>query len=434
MIEVHPGLILMLGGIMAALLPQRLRQGVMIGAPLLAVMATLSLHIGTKWEYPFINGIKLVVLNVDQLALVFSLIFSILALLGSIYALQTGSAGETLAALVYAGSSLGVVLAGDWLTLVACWELMAVSSVFLVWMRKTPQALKAGFRYIMVHMVGGNLLLAGIFLLASEGHLAVTALSGTEGWAYWLIFLGVAINAALVPLHAWLPDAYPEATIAGSVFMCALTTKVAVYCLIRVFPGTPLLLWAGLTMAIYGVIFAILENDIRRLLSYHIISQVGIMVTGVGIGTELALNGAAALAYTHIIYKSLLFMCAGAVIYAMGRSKLTELGGLYRTMPLAAVCLGIAALAISGVPPLCGFISKPMIISAATESHLPLVEILLNFVSIGTFFSIALKLNFYTFFGADRGLKPEKTPLTLRIAMVGGAFLCVIYGLFPHLL
>lgn len=434
MIEFHPGLVLILGGIIAALVPNRLRQGVMVGAPLLAIMASLSLGVGTKWEYPFINGINLVILNADKLSLVFALIFSILTLLGSIYALHTNCAGETLAAMVYAGSSLSVVLAGDWLTLIVFWEIMAISSVFLVWIRKTPQALKAGFRYIMVHMLGGNLLLAGIFLKVSEGQLAVTSLTGTNGWAFWLIFLGIAINAAIPPLHAWLPDAYPEATITGSVFMCSLTTKVAVYCLIRVFPGTQLLLWAGIIMAIYGVVFAILENDIRRLLSYHIISQVGIMVTGVGIGTELALNGATALAYTHIIYKSLLFMCVGAVIYATGRSKLTELGGLYRTMPLAAICLSIGALAIAGVPPLCGFISKPMVISAAVESQLPAAEMLLNFVSIGTFFSIALKLNYFIFFGPDRGIKTEKTPLNLRLAMAGGSFFCILYGLFPHLL
>lgn len=434
MIEFHPGLILILGGIIAALVPNRIRRGVMVGAPLLAIIASLSLEAGTQWVYPFINGIDLIILKADPLSLVFALIFSILSLVGCIYALHINRAGETLAAMVYAGSSLSVVLAGDWLTLIIFWEVMAVSSVFLVWIRKTPQALKAGFRYIMVHMLGGNLLLAGIFLKVSEGQIVITSLTGTNGWAFWLIFLGIAINAAIPPLHAWLPDAYPEATITGSVFMSSLTTKVAIYCLIRVFPGMQLLLWAGIIMAIYGVVFAILENDIRRLLSYHIISQVGIMVTGAGIGTELALNGATALAYTHIIYKSLLFMCVGAVIYATGRSKLTELGGFYRTMPLTAICLSIGALAISGVPPFCGFISKPMVISAAVVSELPAAELLLNFVSIGTFFSIALKLNYYIFFGADRGIKTEKPPFNMRIAMVAGSFLCVLYGLFPHLL
>lgn len=433
MIELHPGFILILGGILAAVVPRRMRQGIMIGAPLLAILASLSLKDGTQWVYPFINKLQLVILRADALALLFALLFSILALLGCFYALHLDSAGETAAALVYAGSSLSVVLAGDWLTLIFFWEIMAISSVFLVWNRQTERAISAGFRYIMIHMLGGNLLLAGIFCQVTGGQFLITPLTGMKDWGYWLILAGIGINAAIPPLHAWLTDAYPEATLTGSVFLSSLTTKVAIYCLIRIFPGTRLLLWAGVVMAIYGVIYAILENDIRRLLSYHIISQLGFMVAGVGIGTELALNGAAGLACSNIIYKSLLFMCAGAVIYATGKSKLTELGGLYRTMPWVAVFFGIGALAISGIPLFFGFITKPMVLSAAACNHMPVVELLLYFASIGTFLSIALKLNYFMFFGEKRDIEVGKIPVNMYIAMAGGSFLCLLYGILPNL-
>ena len=433
MIELHPGFILILGGILAAVVPRRVRQGIMIGAPLLAILAALSLKDGTQWVYPFINKLQLVILRADALSLLFALLFSILALLGCLYALHLKSAGETAAALVYAGSSLSVVLAGDWLTLIFFWEIMAISSVFLVWNRQTGRAISAGFRYIMIHMLGGNLLLAGIFCQVTKGQFLITSLTGMNDWGYWLILAGIGINAAIPPLHAWLTDAYPEATLTGSVFLNSLTTKVAIYCLIRIFPGTRLLLWAGVVMAIYGVIYAILENEIRRLLSYHIISQLGFMVAGVGIGTELALNGAAGLACSNIIYKSLLFMCAGAVIYATGKSKLTELGGLYRTMPWVAAFFGIGALAISGIPLFFGFITKPMVLSAAACKEMPTVELLLYFASIGTFLSIALKLNYFMFFGEKRDIEVGKIPANMYIAMAGGSFLCLLYGILPHL-
>ncbi len=429
----HPGFALLLGGISAAVVRQKLiRQVIMVVAPLWSIAAALSLPAGTQWGYPFMN-LQLVILRADALSLLFAFIFGVIAFLSCLYALHVKSSGEAAAALLYAGSSLSVVMAGDWLTLIFFWEIMAISSVFLVWNRKTPQAIAAGFRYLLIHMLGGNLLLAGIFLQVTGGQLTITPLTGMQDGAYWLILVGIAINAAIPPLHAWLTDAYPEATPSGSVFLSSFTTKTAIYCLIRIFPGTQLLLYLGVLMALYGVIFAILENNIRRLLSYHILSQLGFMLVGIGIGTELSLNGAAALACSHLIYNSLLFMGAGAVVYATGKNKLTELGGLYRSMPWTAVFFGIAALSISGIPLFVGFITKPMVITAAIVNRLPTVELLLTVASIGTFLSIALKLNYFMFFGAERGLKTEKIPFNMSLAMAGGSFLCLLYGMVPRL-
>ncbi|MDN5347304.1 MAG: multicomponent Na+:H+ antiporter subunit [Clostridia bacterium] len=399
----------------------------------MAILASLKLEPGATWFHPFL-GYELIILKADALSLVFALIFSIMAFLGAVYALHVENRGEHIAALLYAAGSLGVVFAGDWLTLFFFWELMSASSVFLIWYRGKKQSLAAGFRYLLVHFLGGNLLLFGILLLIGSGNLAVSTLTESNSPAFWLILLGVAINAAIPPLHAWLTDAYPEATISGSVFLSALTTKVAVYVLVRVFPGTELLLWAGVVMALYGVVYAVLENNIRRLLAYHIISQVGYMVAAVGMGTELALNGATAHAFSHILYKALLFMGAGAVIYATGREKLTELGGIARAMPLTFILYNIGAFSISGVPLFNGFISKSIVVTAAGVSGLGIAELLLTLAGVGTFLSIALKLPYFTFFGQDRGLKPQKLPLNMYIAMAGGAFLCILYGIFPDLL
>ena len=434
MTSMHPGLILILGAVLAGILPGRLRQFSMIAAPALAIFAVFNLEVGTVWSIPFINNLDLMLLKVDRLSWVFALIFTIMALLGNIYALHNEKWGEATSSLLYTGGSLGVVFAGDWVTLIFFWELMAVSSVFLIWYRGTAESRKAGFRYILVHLFGGNLLLAGIFLKISAGQPEVMSLTGTTDAAFWLILAGVAINAAIPPLHSWLTDAYPEGTITGSVFLSSFTTKVAVYCLIRIFPGTELLIWAGVIMALYGVVFAILENDVRRLLAYHIVSQVGFMVAGVGMGTELALNGSTAHAYSHILYKSLLFMGAGAVIYATGRRKLSDLGGLYKQMPWVTLFFAIAAFSISGVPLFNGFISKSMIISAAGYNHMPSVELLLYLASIGTFLSIALKLLYFMYFGEDKGIEVKKLPANMYVAMAGGAFLCTMYGLAPNLL
>lgn len=436
MLEFHPGIILIIGALFALLLPQRPRQILLVLAPLLALLSVLNLPLDTVWHYSFTSNIELTVLKVDQLSWIFSLIFTIVALIGNIYALHIKKCGESAAALAYAGSALGVVLAGDWLTLIFFWELMSATSVFLIWFSKTSQARGAGLRYILVHFFGSNLLLAGILLKVMAGQTAVTALTGTGDAAFWLILLGISVNAAIPPLHAWLTDAYPEGTTTGSVFLSAFTTKVAVYCLIRTFPGTELLIWAGVIMALYGVVFAVLENDIRRLLAYHIISQVGYMVAAVGMGTELALNGASSHAFSHILYKSLLFMGAGAVIYATGRRKLTELGGLYRQMPAVVILYMIGAFSISGVPLFNGFISKSMIISAASANYMPSVELLLYLASVGTFLHTGLKLPYFMFFAPNKNpnLQPKKVPVNMLVAMGCGAFLCILYGVRPSLL
>jgi len=435
---VHPGLLLIIGAWVVPLFKVfrgRARHVAMIALPAAALVDCILMQPGTHGVVPFL-GQELVFGRVDRLSLLFSYVFSIIALLGMIYSLHVDDDAQHVAALTYAGAALGVTFAGDFLTLFLFWELMALSAALIVWLRRERAATAAGFRYLLVHVFGGLCLLGGIVLYWSHtGTLAFGDLSRDAGSAaFVLILIAFLLNAAVPPLGAWLPDAYPEATATGAVFLTAFTTKSAVYALIRGFAGTEILVWLGAAMAVYGVVYAVLENDARRLLAYHIISQVGYMVCGVGIGTELALNGASAHAFAHILYKALLFMGAGAVLQVTGLRKLSDMGGLYKTMPVTFALYMVGAFAISAVPLFSGFVSKSMVVSSAGESHRATIFLLLTLASAGTFLHTGLKLPYYMFFGKDRGLPAREPPTNMLVAMGLAAAACVLIGVVPALL
>ena len=430
----HPGLLLILGAWVLVFLKGRVKRVVMLLLPAAALVDCLLMTPGTYGEANFL-GQDLVFGRVDSLSLVFSYVFSLMAFLGMVYALHVEDDSQHVTALTYAGGALGVTFAGDFLSLYIFWELMAVSSALLVWRRREASAVAAGFRYLLVHIVGGLILLAGIVIHWSEtGSLAFGDMGAASGSAWALILVAFLLNAAVPPLGAWLPDAYPEATVTGAVFMTAFTTKSAVYVLIRGFAGTELLVWLGAAMAVYGVVYAVLENDARRLLAYHIISQVGYMVCGVGIGTALAINGATAHAFAHILYKALLFMGAGAVLQVTGLRRLSDMGGLYKTMPVTLGLYMVGAFAISAVPLFSGFVSKSMVVSAAGEEHLTLAFLLLTLASAGTFLHTGLKLPYYMFFAKDSGVRAQEPPRNMLVAMGLAAVACVLIGVFPALL
>jgi len=427
----HPSLVLFATALLVALTRGRLRVGALVVGTAGALAAAASLPHGALWAYR-VGPYDLELLRVDATSHLFGLIFTLITAIGAVYAARVQRGAEHVATLVYAGGGLGVVYAGDWISAFVWWELMAMASLALVWAGRTPRARAAGFRYLYVHVVGGALFFGGLALHLGGGGSPVFGPFGPDaGAAYGLILLAVVINAAVPPFHAWLPDAYPEASVTGTVFLSAFTTKTAVYVLIRVFPGSELLVWAGIAMALYGVVYAVLENDIRRLLGYHIISQVGYMVAGVGIGTPLALGGAAAHAFCHILYKALLLMGAGAVMTATGRRRLTELGGIGRQMPVVLALYPVGAFSISGVPLFNGFISKSMIITAAGDDGRGVAELLLTLASVGTFLHTGLKLPYFTFFGPDRGLRPGPVPGNMVMAMGVAALCCTALGLAP---
>jgi len=443
MIEwIHPGLILIFGSLFIPLIGnRRVKQAYFVILPVLALIDLILISKGffggvpsSHWSIDIV-GYDLLLGRVDKLSMVFAYVFVIAALCMNVYALHINRDWEHVSAMLYAGSALGVVFAGDLFSLYIFWEIMAWSSLFLIWFRGTRSALDAGFRYIMWHLTGGILLLAGILIhVQTTG--SIEFVSFLDSWgssmAYYLILLGFIINAAVPPLHPWLTDAYPEATVTGAVYMTAFTTKSAVYVLIRGFAGLELIMWLGAIMAMYGVIFAMLQNDGRRLLAYHIVSQVGYMVCGAGMGTAMAINGATAHAFCHILYKALLFMGMGAVLEVTGRSRFTELGGLYRYMPRTFWLYMIGAFSISGFPLFNGFVSKTMTVEASALIHQPLVWFLLEGASIGTFFCIALKLPRNVWFSEEQPVVEAKEPPINMLAGMGMlAALCIFLGIYP---
>jgi len=417
-----------------------LKQALVLMIPAIAFWNLINMPHGVYWTYQFLDY-ELILGRVDKLSMVFAYVFVIMSFIGVVYAIHIKEYGQHVAALIYVGCTLGVVFAGDLFTLFVFWEIMAISSVFLVFYRKTKRSLEAGFRYILVHLFGGCVLLCGIVIHAvTTGSLAFELFDfGTLAAKF--ILVGFILNAAVPPLHAWLADAYPEATITGAVFMTAFTTKSAVYVLLRGFPGVELLVWLGAIMALYGVVYAVLENDIRRLLAYHIVSQVGYMVCGVGLGSEMAINGASAHAFCHILYKSVLFMGMGAVIYVTGRSKMTDLQGrsLYKKMPITLALYMVGAFSISAVPLFNGFVSKTMIVAAAGALHRPSIELMLHLASIGTFLHTGLKLPWGVWFGTNKGPEDvieeaKEPPFNMLLAMGIAAGLCTLTGVYPKIL
>lgn len=430
MYDLHPGLILILTGLIALVLPgKRLRNSFALAGAVLAMAAMVRMGDGGL-TYDFTGSLQFQMLAVDGLSRAFGLIFCVIAVIAGIYSMNTESRYEKCASLLYGGSSLCVVFAGDWISLICFWELMAVSSWYLVWTGGTQQARRASYRYLVMHFFGGNLLLAGAVWLCVQGGYEVTLLTGGSGGAYWLILLGVAVNGAIPPLHTWVADAYPESTPAGTVYMGSYTTKVAIYALIRLFAGTEDLIVIGGVMAVLAACMALIENDLRRLLSYHIISQLGMMVAALGTGEAAGIDGAALHAAFNILYKGVLLMAAGAVITATGKRKISELGGLAKKMPLTAGCFLIASLSIAGMPFLNGFASKALIMESL-HGHV-LGYWLVMLAGVGTWLSITLKINYFVFFGkTENDAACGKVPVCMQIAMVIGAALCILTGLFP---
>lgn len=428
-----PAVILIAGALLSPLLKGRPRQAWMLLLPVASFVNLLSIPAGSHWTIQFM-GYDLVLGQIDRLNLIFGYIFHLIAFIANLYALHVEDRVQNIAGLAYAGAAMGVVFAGDFFTLFVFWELLTICATFLVLARRTPQSLGAGFRYFMVHVAGGLCLLAGILLhIQQTGNLAVSFI-GLNGLASYLIFLGVGVNCAWPLLHTWLTDAYPAATVTGAIYLSAFTTKAAVYLLARCFPGTEALIWIGALMAGFPIFYAVIENDLRRVLAYSLINQVGFMVVGIGIGTELAINGAVAHAFNDILFKGLLFMTMGAVLFRTGKIKATELGGLYKSMPWTCAFCIVGAASISAFPLFSGFVSKSMVMDAAAHGNLRLIWFVLLFASAGVFHHAGIKIPFFAFFSHDSGLRCQEAPRHMLLAMGLTAALCILIGSFPQYL
>ena len=437
MMMLHPGIIMIVFGFVVMLLPRSCRKPLSLIAPVTATWAFTQMTEDCSMPYELASYNKMEFIHMDSLAWTFMLVFCIIAVLNGIYGFSVQHRYECGMSMVYAGSVMGVILAGDCLSLIIFWEISAFASMYVVYSKHDRVSARASFRYFLVHSFGGNMLLAGLIIYMFHYGNNLDHLSDCIGEpCFWLIAIGVAVNAAIPPLHAWLPDAYPESTATGTVYLSSYTTKAAIYLMIRLFAGMDDLVWVGAIVAIYGACMAIMENGIRRLLAYHIISQLGMMIAAVGAGGTIGADAATAHAFTNILFKGVLMMGAGAVIYATGHSKITELSGLAKKMPVTAVCFLISSLAIAGLPGLSGFVSKALIMDSVHEGGYTIPALLLTAGGVGTLLSITLKINWFVFFGpcddeeATEIVRP--VPWTMNAAMILGTAATVAIGLFPE--
>lgn len=452
-----PGLILIVGGLAMLFASRRVRDVLTVLLPVLTLGQIWNIDGGQVGSLPFL-AYELITVYVHPYTHIFATVFALAALGGGIFAMHARNHKEMASAFVYAGAAIGVTFSGDLLTFFFFWELMAVASLMVIWSADSESSRAPGMRYALMHFFGGVVLMAGIvahvyvtnvtvlptfqlhmdewtwtssvFLNVEQIYSNYERFLNLQSLGIWLIFAGVLINVGAPPFSAWVSDAYPESSPTGMVFLSAFTTKTAVFVLLTLFAGAELLLYIGVFMIFYGIVMAVLENDMRRILAYSIINQLGFMVAGIGIGTALALNAVAAHAFSHIIYKALLVMSAGSVLHMTGRHKCSELGGLYHSMPITAACGVIGALAIAAFPFTSGFVSKSLIVVAAAHEHLEWVWYALAAASaaILPYASFA----WFVFFQKDSGLRPADPPQNMRWAMMTFAALCVLPGLFPQ--
>lgn len=428
-----PPFLYLIAALICPFLSSRWRALLLLGVPVFGLMIMLAYPVGDHVVWSVV-GFDLTFMRVDKLSTIFGIIFSIAALLSGLYAWHVRDTVQQVATLAYAGAAIGGVFAGDLISLFLWWEGTAVASVFLIWARRTPAATSTGMRYLLVQVLSGVLLLAGLLVHYHDtGSIAFEHL-GLVSTGTFLIFLSFGIKCAFPLLHNWLADAYPAATITGTVVLSAFTTKMAVYALARGYAGTEVLVYIGAVMTLFPIFLAQIEDDLQRVLAYSLNSQLGFMVVGVGIGTELSINGSAAHAFCSVLYQGLLFMSIGAVVYRTGTSRASELGGLYKTMPVTLLCCLVGGASIAAVPLFSGFVSKSLILDSAGANGYYLVWLALLVASVGVMVHTSIKVPYAAFFSRDCGKRPAEAPIHMRLAMIITAALCVIIGVFPGLL
>ena len=427
--QINPGLWVILAGLICGVMPaSSLRKGLAILAPIFAAVMIFNIYDNTEviaGQFD-VGGITLTTLRIDNLSVVWGYLFCLAGFINAVYALHEKSWITDSSALVYTGAAIAGVLSGDMLSLFVFWELTAISSVFLIW-QGGDKAYHAGIRYLVIQVFSGVLLLAGAVMYAgANGGDFIFGYIGINAPGAWLLLIGMGIKAGFPMLHMWMQDAYPKASITGTVILSAFTTKFAIYALARAFPGTDLLIWIGCIMTCFPVFFAVIENDLRRVLAYSLNNQLGFMVAGIGIGTTMAINGVVGQVFVHVIFKSLLFMSIGAVMYRTGTAKASELGGLFRSMPYTTILCLIGAGSIAAFPLLAAFVTKAMILSAALEEHLWIPFAMMLFASAGVMEHSGIKVPYFTFFAHDSGRWVKEAPWNMLVAMSLAALLCIV--------
>ncbi len=430
-----PAFILIFGGLLLPWIAARFRPVLVIGLPLLTLLMVWLVTPEHSLTLHFLDY-QLNILHLTATGRVFATVFSIMACVGGLYALKQANSMELSTAFIYAGAAIGVTFSADFLGLFIFWEIMAIASTLVLWsnVRENPRAYRASMRYLLVHLFGGVVLMAGIAThTTATDSIALTTLRA-DSIASVLILIGFLVNAGAPPFSSWIPDAYPEASPSGSVFLSAFTTKTAVFAILMVFPGEAILIYLGLFMVFYGIIYALLENDIRRILAYSIVNQIGFMLVAIGVGSELALNGATAHAFVHIIYKGLLMMAAGSVLLMTGKRKCTDLGGLFQSMPVSTFAAVIGGLAVLAAPFTSGFVTKSLETSAVAKGAPAIVWFLMMAAAAASVLHAGFKFQWFVFFDRDSGIRTTDPSWNMRLAMWIMAAACILIGVAPSLI
>lgn len=428
--EINPGFWLILAGVICTLLPiGSARKGLVIAAPILAGLLIFQLHSPTQTE--LIGGViqfgpvELTTLRIDNLSLIWAYLFCLAGVINGIYGLHEKCRITDSSALVYTGAALSGVLAGDMITLFIMWEMTAISSVFLIW-KGGQHAYAAGVRYLAIHVLSGVMLLTGAIMVAqANGGDFTFGKIGLNSTGGWIMLIAMGVKCGFPMLHMWMQDSYPKASITGTVILASFTTKFAIYALARGYQGEEILIWIGAIMAAFPILFAVIENDLRRVLTYSINSQLGFMVAGIGVGSALAMNGVAGHVFVNVLAKGLLFMSIGAVMHRTGTAKASELGGLFRSMPYSTVFAMIGAATLAATPLFAGFVTKAMIFTAMLEDHHYVPFVLLLAGAAGMVGFAEIKVPYSAFFGEDSGRRVKQAPWNMLAAMGIAAFLCL---------
>lgn len=382
------------------------------------------------------SGLSLLTFTLHPYGKIAAFGFTLVGSFGLLYGLKLSTTAEQAVSIWAIAAAIGVSFAGNFLTFLLFWELLSLAAAALVYLKKTAKSIKMATRLLAFQLVGGFSLTVGIVLqYCATGSLDLAI--PVAGLPFFII--GIGIKTAFIPLHLWVPWGYPAASFPSSVLLAALCTKVGVYGVARILPVSEGIALMGACMALIGVSIALIQGELRRLLSYHIISQVGYMVAGVGLGLACSVDGGLLHLVNHMIYKALLFMSAGAVILATGTESIHELHHpksedegppLWRVIPIAAIGALIGALSIAGMPPFNGYVSKYLLKNGTHD--FPLVYWILQVASVGTALSFAK----FVYFGFIRGRLKIKQPLnvSMQAAIIGLASCCVLFGVFPGLL
>ena len=414
--------------------------------------------------------------RLDSLGALFVVVTNLGCAMASLYGLGYGGHEEAPGRVLpffpafLAGMNL-VVLADDAFTFLLTWEFMSLTSWALVMAHhRRPGNAKAGYIYLLMASFGTLSLLLALGLLAGLGGSygfdairSATASPGVTAAVLVLALIGAGSKAGIVPLHVWLPLAHPAAPSHVSALMSGVMTKVAVYGFVRIvfgLLGPPAWWWGAVVLtiggitAVLGVLYALMQHDLKRLLAYHTVENIGIIFIGLGLALAFranAMQGAAALALTaallhvfnHSVFKSLLFFGSGAVLTATGERDMERLGGLVHRMPLTAFVFLVGSVAISALPPFNGFVSEWLTFQAILLSpRLPqwMLKFLVPAVGAMLALSAALAAGCFvkafgvTFLGRARtgvAQHAQETDVFSLAAMFGLALLCLIAGVVP---